>query len=92
MNARRIVVALAPVLLCTACTVFKARPAEDSGFLPYPELLKPMPERAPFNAVYVPDPKRMEELRLKYPFISVLPINTLPAEAKIRAKQLPSGE
>lgn len=91
MNVRLIVVALAPVLLCTACAVFKARPAEDSGFLPYPELLKPMPERAPFNAVYVPDPKRLEDLRLKYPFISVLPINTLPAEAKITAKQLPSG-
>lgn len=91
MRARLILFALIPVVLCTACSVFKARPAEDSGFLPYPELLKPMPERAPFNAVYVPDPKRLEELRMKYQSISVLPINTLPAETKIRARDLPAG-
>lgn len=72
-----------------SCGVFKASPAEDSGFLPYPELLKPMPERAPFNAVYAPDPKRLEELRMKYQSISVLPINTLLAETKIRASNLP---
>ena len=82
---------LAPVFFCAACTLFKASPAEDSGFLPYPDLLKPMPERAPFNAVYVPDPQRLEELRLRYPFISILPINTLPAEAKIKAKGFPPG-
>lgn len=91
MKIRRLILGLAPLLLCSACSLFKARPAEDSGFLPYPDLLKPMPERAPFNAVYVPDPKRLEELRLRYPFISILPINTLPAEAKIRAKNLPPG-
>lgn len=91
MSRRLIVLALIPVVLCTACSVFKARPAEDSGFLPYPELLKPMPERAPFNAVYVPDPKRLEELRMKYQSISVLPINSLPAETMIRAWNLPPG-
>jgi hypothetical protein len=48
-----------------------------------------MPERAPFNAVYAPDPKRLEELRMKYQSISVLPINTLLAETKIRASNLP---
>jgi hypothetical protein len=91
MSTRLLVLALIPVVFCTACSVFKARPAEDSGFLPYPELLKPMPERAPFNAVYVPDPKRLEELRMKYQSISVLPINTLPAEAKIKSWGLPPG-
>jgi len=91
MITRLLILGFVPVFLCSACTLFKARPAEDSGFLPYPELLKPMPERAPFNAVYVPDPQRLEELRLRYPFISVLPITTLPAEEKIKAKKLPAG-
>lgn len=91
MKIRLLLYAFAPVFFCAACSLFKARPAEDSGFLPYPDLLKPMPERAPFNAVYAPDPKRLEELRLRYPFISILPINTLPAEAKIKAKGLPPG-
>jgi hypothetical protein len=90
MNSQLIISALAVVVLCNGCSLFKARPADDSGFLPYPELLKPNPERAPFNAVYVPDPKRLEELRMRYRSISILPINTLPAENRIKAQQLPS--
>ena len=89
MNTKLIATALAVVALCNACSLFKARPAEDSGFLPYPELLKPMPARAPFNAVYVPDPKRLEQLRMKCHSISIMPINTLPAESKIRAQKFP---
>lgn len=89
MSTRLAALALIAVVFCTACSVFKASPAEDSGFLPYPELLKPMPERAPFNAVYVSDPRRLEELRMKYQGIAILPINTLPAETKIKIRSLP---
>jgi len=87
----RLVLACLLALSLSACSVFKARPAPDSGFLPYPERLKPMPERAPFNSAYVPNPKRLEELRMKYQFVSILPINTLPAESKIRALKLTSA-
>jgi hypothetical protein len=50
-----------------------------------------MPERAPFNAVYVPDVARLEELRRRYQGISIMPINSLPAEAKIKGRKFSSA-
>jgi hypothetical protein len=90
MNVRAAVAKIASLSLvvCGGCSLLKASPAKDSGFLPYPDLLKPMPERAPFNAVYVPDTQRLEELRMRYRSISIMPINTQPAESRIRAQSL----
>jgi hypothetical protein len=72
----------------TGCSVLKARPAEDAGFLAHPKLLKEMSERAPFHAGYVPDVNRLENLKKEYRKIYIEPVVTEIAEEKLRKRDL----
>lgn len=79
------------LLLLSGCSLIKARPAEDAGFLPNPELLKDLSERAPFHAAYISDEKRIEELRVKYTKVYIEPVITTLAEEKLRKRNLPDS-
>jgi hypothetical protein len=79
----------AVVLWCGGCALVKARPAQDAGFLPNPDKLTEMSERAPFHASYIPDRERLEQLRQKYSKVHFEPVVTELAEEKLRKRDLP---
>ena len=69
-------IVLSLVLFLSACSLLKARPAEHAGFLPKPELVVEMRERAPFNFYWVFDAKQYAELRKDYGQVYIAPIDT----------------
>lgn len=72
------------------CAVLKASPAEDTGFLPHAELLKPQPERSPFNAIWYADKDKLFREKKNYQWIHIAPIVTEFFEAKLREdKKMP---
>jgi hypothetical protein len=75
----------------SGCSLIKARPAEDAGFLPNPELLKDLSERAPFHAAYISDEKRIEDLRVHYTKVHIEPVVTTLAEEKLKKRNLPDS-
>lgn len=85
------VVLLASILLVSGCSLIKARPAEDAGFLPNPELLKEMSERAPFHAAYIANVDQLEQLRRQYTKVHIEPVVTFLAEEKLKKRNLPDS-
>lgn len=74
---------------CSALSILKGRPAEDAGFLPFSSLLKPMPERSPFNAGYIPNMDNLENLKLSYSKVMIEPVHIDIAISKIKKRKLP---
>lgn len=79
------------ILLCSvqACSLLKAGPADDAGFLPDSALLSEMRSRSPFHAEYIPNKKKLDELHRTRTKVFISPVLTEFAEAKIRNKSLP---
>lgn len=76
------------ILLCfflSACSILKASPAPDAGFLPHEEKLEEMRERAPFNASWVPNKEKLDALKKTYKIIVVEPVITEFVAEKIEA-------
>jgi len=69
--------------LC-GCKLFRASPAKSSGFLAHDSKLTEM-ERSPFNAGYVPDRKRLDDLKKVYRCVCLSPVelNALRANLKM---------
>jgi hypothetical protein len=55
-----------------------------SGFLPYPEKLKDMSERAPFDAAWVPSEEHLHSLKSVYHTVVVPPVDISFVEQTIR--------
>lgn len=68
----------------SGCHLLKASPAPDEGFLPFNDKLNEMRERSPFNAGWIPDAKKLDELKKTYKNILVLPVVTDLLEEKIK--------
>ncbi len=75
---------------CHPLSILKGSPAEDAGFLPYSTLLKPMPERGPFNASYIPNINRLDQLKLSYSKVLIETVDAEIAISKIKKRKLPS--
>jgi hypothetical protein len=65
---------LAPLL--ASCSLLKARPADDAGFIPNPEVMSEQRDRAPFNGYWVFDGKKYHKLRRNYATVYISPVNT----------------
>ncbi|MCB0328103.1 MAG: hypothetical protein KDD70_00530 [Bdellovibrionales bacterium] len=61
--------------LLQGCSVLRARPADNAGFLPKPELVKEQRDRAPFNGYWVFNPVEYEVLRKEYGKAYIAPID-----------------
>ncbi len=64
------------VVTISGCTVLKASPADNAGFVPKPELLAEKRERAPFNAYWVFNPDEYDKLRRDYAKVYIAPVDT----------------
>ena len=73
------------------CQLLKARSASDSGFLPFNKNLSEMRQRSPFHASWVPDAKKIEELKKTHKNIVVLPVLTDLYEEKIKKEDASEG-
>lgn len=63
------------VLLLSGCSVIKARPAKDAGFVPHPELLAERRERAPFHGYWVRDADQYDQVRFTRAKVFIAPID-----------------
>lgn len=79
-----ILLILAVCVIISGCSLLKARPAEDSGFLPFNGKLAEMRERSPFNGGWIPDSNKIEELKKTHKNITVLPVVTDLLEEKVK--------
>ncbi|MCI5065051.1 DUF3313 family protein [bacterium] len=59
----------------SGCSLLRARPAEDAGFLPKPELLTENRRRAPFHGYWVFDEHRYTSEKKRYTKIFIAPID-----------------
>ena len=82
---------LATLASLSACSVLKASPAPDTGFLPNPERLSEMRERAPFHASWFLMDGRYAALKENYTKIHVRPIETGYLRDQYRKADLPDG-
>ena len=57
------------------CSALKASPSESSGFIAKDQKMIEMRERAPFNAGFVPDRKRLDDLKKVYKVFCVVPVD-----------------
>jgi hypothetical protein len=89
---RKIFISIVFLLIggCSPLNLLRGRPAEDAGFLPFSTLLKPMPERGPFNAAYVPNINKLDQLKLSYTKVMIEPVDIQIAISKIKKRKLPN--
>jgi hypothetical protein len=73
------------------CKIFRASPAKPSGFLAHDNLLAEM-ERSPFNAGYVPDRKRLDDLKKVYKRVCLTPVELNALRAKLKMDDLSKSE
>jgi hypothetical protein len=71
------------ITLNSGCSIFKADPAKSTSFLPHGELLKPDPNRSPFNGSYYTDRAKFYANKYQYKKIYIAPINIEFAKSKI---------
>jgi hypothetical protein len=76
------------LLLASSCSVLKASPAADSGFLPHGDRLAPQNKRSPFNAVWYADQKKLDKMKEEYRGFYIMPVNTAFLESQIRAQNI----
>jgi hypothetical protein len=75
-------------LFLSSCCVATA-PPRDHGFLEHSTLLAAMPQRAPFDGIYVSDPARLEKLRVGYRRLYIEPVSSGLAEEQILKEDFP---
>ena len=92
MNFRSSVLLILLSTLLSACRLIEPSPAASSGFLAHDDKLAPLPERAPFNAGYIPDGKRLDNLKKVYHLFYFPPIEVLPLQAKLKDDGLSPSE
>ena len=63
-------------VLTSGCSVLKASPAPDSGFIQHPERMHKMDERAPFDRAWIGDPKAFQQKKETYKKLCIRPVNT----------------
>lgn len=74
-----------------ACSVFRASELPTSHFIPFPEKLHEMHERAPFQKAAIFDPARFRVLKAEYRALYVAPVNTEIYEEKMQSDDLPES-
>lgn len=72
------------ILLGVVLSGCKARPAPDAGFLPYPDRFKEMRERTPFNATWIPNGTKLEDLKNTNKIMVVQPVVTEFVEVAVK--------
>ena len=71
------------ILTMLGCSILKASPGDDSGFLPDGKLLAADEAHSPFDGDYYPNRKYFYEIKPKYQALVISPINVLYAEKQI---------
>ncbi len=84
----RVVFLLTLLILLAGCSVLKASPAPDSGFLPHGDQLAPLEERSPFHGTWFADRIGFYKLKKEYSKLVVMPVDTSYLESKIRALKI----
>jgi hypothetical protein len=80
---RQSLLILAVLLGAAGCSLLRASPAPDTGFLPDAETLAAMKVESPFNGLWYSDLERLALLKREYNQIAILPVDTAYLEAEI---------
>ncbi len=86
-----VVLLVGVMLFLGGCFVIKARPIDATAFLPHGAELIDMPERAPFNGIFVPDSKRFDAVVEMHRKVVILPVDTEYASQRIVDGDLPDA-
>lgn len=83
----KILLLLIALFVLDACSVLKANPAKDAGFLPRPSFVQENQNRAPFNAFWEKDAEEFSKLRKEKNKIYIASIDTSVVEKQIKAAE-----
>ena len=73
------------------CSLLKRMAGKDPGFLSHEDNMKPMPERAPFDEVWIRDPEMLDKMKDSHKTVVVLPVVTAFVRDAIKKTGLPDS-
>ena len=81
-----LVVCATGLLILPACSLFRASPARDTGYIPNPQILTENRDRAPFNGYWITESFKAVGDRRRYSGIYIRPVETMVVEDQIDSR------